>query len=118
MTKGRVKGVLSAQIYVTLLEDVTRAKTALGEVFRDADIDNDDNYIFFENVEQSTFYYAPPVYYTSNGDGSPEEYEDELLYCDETEARCDIEEALKGIDCDIESVTYERVYNDDEEYYR
>ena len=79
MTKGRVKGVLSVTIYMTLLEDVTRAMFELGKIYKDADIDNDDNYIFLGDVEYANYYYAPAVYYTSNGDGSPEEYEDEYL---------------------------------------
>ena len=113
MTKGRVKGVLSATIYITCPEDVIGAMLELGKVYKDADIDNDDNYIFLNDEEYANYYYSPPVYYTRNGDGSPEEYEDELTYFDKNDAIEDIQKALKNVTYEIESITYERVYEEE-----
>lgn len=110
---GHVTGKLTIDLYIMNREDVEMAVEKLNEVFPNAEVSYDKDMIFIDEEDTAKYYYYPAVYYTSNGDGSPEEYEDELPYNDVDDALDMIKVALKDIEYDIESSDYERKTNED-----
>ena len=110
---GQVTGKLTIDLYVMNREDVELAAEKLSAVFPDAEVSYDKDMIFIDEEDVAEYCYYPAVYYTSNGDGQPEEYEDELPYADVDDALDMIKTALKDIEYDIESSDYERKIDED-----
>jgi len=117
MRQGRVTGVLTVDLYVDDINNVAEAVERLSKVFSDADVSSHENFVCIESEEVATYYYAPAVYYTANGDGSPEEYEDELSYYDEEDVRYEVNNALHGIEFEIDTISYSRKYDDDDDRF-
>lgn len=111
--KGTVVGTLSVEIFVPSITDVQTAVDKLTEAFKGAEVDTDDNMVFFYMEDKASYYYQPAVMYYSDGSGSPEEYEDELPFCDEDDVVDEINTVLKGIDFEVDDVKYSRKYDDD-----
>ena len=103
---GYVKGVYSADIIVDDADERQRAVELLSKEFPDASVDTNEEYIFFEFVEVAKYWFTRGVMYTRNGDGWPDEYEDELSYADKEDFRDDIMNVLKDIEYDIDNITY------------
>ena len=93
--RGTVSVTIEAEITATTIEDAQILRNQLADKFgKYAKVDSCENEIYFLYEESSNYYYAPAVYYTSNGDGHPAEYEDELILFDEHEARFEIDCAM------------------------
>lgn len=112
MRSGYVTGVLTADLYVDDTTKVNDMVKKLLKGFPTADITTDDNYIFVADEQSGNYTYASAVYYTSNGDGSPEEYEDDLPFFDEADVMDTVRDVLKGFDFEFDKVAYERKYAD------
>ena len=115
---GRIKGTYAAEIIVEDINDRQKAVELLSKSFPNAIIDTDEEYIFFNFEEVAQYWFTPGVMYTSNGDGYPDDYEDELSYADKDDFKADIVNTLKGIDYEIDNITYATEdLNADERYY-
>ena len=120
VNSGKVIGTYSADIIIEDEYDTQIAVDLLSKEIPGVNIDVDGSYLSLYMEQTGKYYSEPAVYYTSNGDGYPGSYEDDLYYSDEDDLRDHLSIILKGIPYEIDTVSVNIEYPEDyidEDYY-
>ena len=118
MESGYVTGKLTVELTINDTSNLDEILDRLSDLFPTATIDTDcdGEYIYVKDENRAKYSFYPGVMYTRNGDGYPDEYEDDLPYGNEEDIKDDVRNALCEIDFNFMLVMYERVYDDDYDY--
>jgi len=82
----KIEATHSIKIYVSSFNVANEICDYLNENYSDYGWDVLENKNYVEGSKCCKGWYEPPVFYTKNGDGSPEELElEESIYCDDLE---------------------------------
>ena len=108
----KIKATHKVKIYVSDVNVANEICDYLNEHYSDYEWDawtNFEHKSYVEGSKSCKGWYEPPVFYTKNGDGSPEELElEETIYCD------DLKEELAqrfNEDCKvIEDIEWQEIY--------